>query len=148
MNRKTIYLVLILLGMQHFANAQNPFEKDPWQQNQLMEPTNLAKLIKDKRNANVYILNIGVMDDIQGAIHIGAASEAPNLEKLQKEVAGLAKNALIVLYCGCCPIGKCPNIRPAFSLLKKANFTNVRVLNLQHNIHKDWVDQGYPLTKR
>jgi thiosulfate/3-mercaptopyruvate sulfurtransferase len=146
MNKKTVYLVLILLAMQHFAKAQNPFEKDPWRQDELMEPASLAKLIKD--DPKVKILNIGVMDDIQGATHIGAASEAPNLKKLKKTVAGFAKNSTIVLYCGCCPMGKCPNIRPAFLLLKKANFTNVFLLNLPHNLHKDWFEQGYPLAQK
>jgi hypothetical protein len=36
------------------------------------------------------------------------------MDALKKAVAGLAK-ARPVLYCGCCPMTKCPNIRPAFN---------------------------------
>jgi hypothetical protein len=35
---------------------------------------------------------------------------------------------MVVIYCGCCPLDKCPNVRPAFTLLKTMGFTNLHVL--------------------
>jgi alkanesulfonate monooxygenase len=39
---------------------------------------------------------------------------------------------------------RCPNIRPAFSLLNEMKFTHAHLLNLEHNIKTDWVAKGYP----
>jgi hypothetical protein len=49
-----------------------------------------------------------------------------------------------VIYCGCCPMLKCPNIRPAYSTLKELGFTHIRVLSLPTNLHTDWVSKDYP----
>jgi len=51
----------------------------------------------------------------------------------------------MVIYCGCCPFTKCPNIRPAFQQLKKMGFTNVKVLDLPVNLQTNWIAIGYPL---
>jgi hypothetical protein len=51
----------------------------------------------------------------------------------------------VVIYCGCCPFAKCPNVRPAFSTLLGMGFKNPRLLNLSHNLKADWIDKGYPL---
>ncbi len=63
---------------------------------------------------------------------------------LKKAVAGVAKDADLVLYCGCCPMVKCPNVRPAYRGLKEMGFTRVRVLNLPTNTLTDWYNKGYP----
>ncbi|RCH55784.1 rhodanese-like domain-containing protein [Mucilaginibacter hurinus] len=91
------------------------------------------------------IFNIGVVEDIKGAIHIGAASEAGNLRKLRVAVKPLPKNTPIVIYCGCCPFAKCPNAKPAFSELKALGYTQVKMLNLPTNLNTDWTAKGYPL---
>jgi hypothetical protein len=57
----------------------------------------------------------------------------------------LPKDANIVIYCGCCPFVKCPNIRPAFTLLNKMGFKKHKLLNLSHNVKTDWIDKGYPV---
>jgi hypothetical protein len=54
------------------------------------------------------------------------------------------KDADIVLYCGCCPMVKCPNIRPAYRALREMGFQHVRVLNIATNMHEDWFGKGYP----
>ena len=59
-------------------------------------------------------------------------------------MANLPKNADIVLYCGCCPMDRCPNIRPAYSALRELGFQHVRVLNIPTNMHVDWFGKGYP----
>lgn len=139
------YLLLIiqlLIGQSVFA--QNPLEKDPWSQKQLMEPAYLMRLLKSG-SVKPVILNIGTENEIRGAQHIGGAKDAVNLNKLQQVIDQFPKNTLIVLYCGCCPFGKCPNIRPAFSLLQKNKFRRFYILHLPHNIRTDWIEKGYPL---
>ena len=65
---------------------------------------------------------------------------------LKKAVGKLPKNSEIYIYCGCCPMNKCPNIRPAFQTLRAMGFTHLHVLILDNNFGKDWVAHGYPVT--
>jgi len=63
-------------------------------------------------------------------------------------VAGQAKDREILLYCGCCPWEKCPNIRPAFAALHEMGFSKVRVMVVPKDFKTDWDDKGYPTEKR
>jgi hypothetical protein len=118
----------------------------PWTDSELIEPSALAAIIT-KSSANMpVIFNIGAVEDIKGAKHIGAVSNADNMKTLKSNVSALPKNTAIVIYCGCCPFTKCPNIRPAFLELKKLGFTNVKLLNLPVNLKTNWVSHGYPLS--
>ena len=119
---------------------------NPWTDNDLIEPDVLAARIKAGSQAPV-ILNIGVVEDIKDAIHIGPAHDAGNLEMLKKAVATFSKNTPLIIYCGCCPFARCPNIRPAFTELKKLGFTNVKLLNLTTNLKTNWIAKGYPLAQ-
>jgi hypothetical protein len=121
---------------------------NPWTDSQLIEPSVLAAILKDSGSNNPLIFNIGAVEDIKGAKHIGAVSNAKNLEKLKNSVVALPKNTAMIIYCGCCPFAKCPNIRPAFIELKKMGFTNVKVLDLSTNLKTDWITKGYPLAGR
>ncbi len=49
-----------------------------------------------------------------------------------------------IVYCGCCPIDKCPNLRPAFRVAREMGFKKVRVLKLPTSFGIDWVEKGYP----
>jgi len=119
------------------------FQANPWKAGQLISPEDLANLIGAKEQVKIY--NIGVVEDIKGAVNLGPASDQANLEKLQKIAESGNKNELIIIYCGCCPMDKCPNIRPAFKLLSASKFTNVRLLDLPVNLKVDWIDKGYPV---
>ncbi|MET3980283.1 rhodanese-related sulfurtransferase [Mucilaginibacter sp. UYP25] len=117
----------------------------PWTNSELMEPAILAASIKGNPGKLPLILNIGAVEDIKGAKHIGAAGKIENLKALKSIVTVLPKNTAIVIYCGCCPFPKCPNIRPGFQELKKMGFTNVKLLNLPVNLQTNWIAKGYPL---
>ena len=78
---------------------------------------------------------------------MGAGSSEAGQQKLRERVKSLPKNSAIVIYCGCCPWGHCPNIRPAFQELKALGFTNVKALYIADNFGTDWVDIGYPVAK-
>lgn len=117
----------------------------PWTDGELIEPAQLVATLKEAPASQPLILNIGAVEDIKDAKHIGAVSNADNMNMLISTVAALPKNTAIVIYCGCCPFTKCPNIRPAFQKLKKLGFTNVKLLNLPTNLQTNWIAKGYPL---
>ncbi|HLG38860.1 MAG TPA: hypothetical protein VI461_04290 [Chitinophagaceae bacterium] len=116
----------------------------PWQENQLMPPEELAKVINDKNAHQPIVFSIGPGAIVKGSIDVGAAKEKDNLKKLKEQLKKLPKDTAIVIYCGCCPFDHCPNIRPAFTLLNEMKFTNHKLLNLPKNIKVDWIDKGYP----
>jgi len=134
-------IAIIVFAFQSFSNKQS---KEPWTENQLMPASELAKII-DNGKPETYIFNVGPAGLIKNAIKIGNGNDKNNIAKLKNEVSKLPEDASIVIYCGCCPFGDCPNIRPAFSLLNKMKFTNHKLLNLPKNLKVDWLDKGYPM---
>jgi hypothetical protein len=116
---------------------------NPWTAKQLIEPSELAAIISSSNPDKPVIFNIGAVEDIKGAKHIGAVNKTENLERFKKALYGLPKDTRIIIYCGCCPFAKCPNIRPAFSLLTGLGFTNVKLLDLPVNLKTNWQDKGY-----
>ena len=84
---------------------------------------------------------------IPGSEYAGPAGTSAGIEALRARVAGLNKDSLIVIYCGCCPWSRCPNIKPAYQQLQALGFTNVKALYLAENFGTDWVEKGYPVAK-
>ncbi len=78
------------------------------------------------------------------AVDGGVGSRTKGIEKLKAAVAHLPKDADIVTYRGCCPIKKCPHVRPSFRVLKQLSFTYVRVLNIPTNMAANWYTKDYP----
>jgi thiosulfate/3-mercaptopyruvate sulfurtransferase len=84
---------------------------------------------------------------IPGSEYTGPVGTDAGKEALHARVNGLNKDTLIVIYCGCCPWSRCPNIKPAYQQLRSLGFTNVKALYLAENFGTDWVDKGYPVVK-
>jgi thiosulfate/3-mercaptopyruvate sulfurtransferase len=84
---------------------------------------------------------------IAGAVYAGPGSKAEGLEMLAKAVKDLPRDREIVIYCGCCPWDRCPNIKPAFEELAKMGFTRVKALYLAENFKVNWTDAGYPVER-
>ena len=113
----------------------------------LMETAALAKAIQGGHAPIVIAVPFAVLYRAKHILHAvdgGVGSRPEGIEKLKAAVAHLAKDADIVVYCGCCPMDKCPNVRPAFRALKQMGFTQVRVLNIPTNMHTDWYTKDYP----
>ena len=66
---------------------------------------------------------------------------------MKKWAGTLPRKTNLVVYCGCCPFSRCPNIRPAFTALRDMGFTRLRVLILPKDFAADWVAKGYPVQK-
>ena len=135
----------LLLLAQALVSQSAP---DPWKAGDLLEPATLAQTLKSPGKAPVVIsVAFPVLYNnkhIPHAIFAGPGSTPEGIGALKKAVAKLSKDSDIVVYCGCCPMEKCPNVRPAYSALKQMGFTKVRVLRLPTNMATDWFDKGYP----
>lgn len=85
---------------------------------------------------------------IPGSTYAGPGSSDQGLKSLERAVAPLPKGTIIVLYCGCCPWDRCPNVGAAWKHLHELGYTNVKVLYLAHNFGDDWVAKGYPTERQ
>jgi len=121
----------------------------PWSKGELMQPSSLAQLIKSSTTAPTIISVVyPVMYRQRHILHArlaGPGNKDEGIEALRQAVQSLSKTSQIVIYCGCCPMEKCPNLRPAYQALKKLGFTQIRVLDLPTNFHTDWAEKGYPV---
>ena len=146
---KFTFLIAITLIMSSvvFSSFKKQQKNEPWTQKQLLEPADLAKTLNDPEAKQPYVFSIGPGAIIKGSIDIGDAKDKENLNKFEQQLSKLPKDADIVIYCGCCPFDKCPNIRPAFTLLNEMKFTNQKLLSLQHNIKVDWINKDFPIIK-
>lgn len=84
---------------------------------------------------------------IPGAVLLGSASAPDGFAALKAWAQTLPKHANIVVYCGCCPIEVCPNLKPAHATLTGLGFTRVRVLLLPTSFGADWASKGLPLAR-
>jgi len=133
---------VICLSSLNLAEAK---ADEPWTDKQLKDPAVLAATLADAKAPKPVIFNIGPVQQIKDAITIGPTDVKDNLEKLKQQLAKLPKDKEVIIYCGCCPFRRCPNIRPAFELLLKMKFTNAKLLNLPTSLNDDWISKGYPL---
>ncbi len=82
---------------------------------------------------------------IPGAVYAGPGSKPEGLDLLKAAVEKLPRDRDLVIYCGCCPWDRCPNIKPALELLQKMGFTHARAMHVPTNFKTDWIDHGYPV---
>lgn len=143
---KKILLILTLsITIVSYAQISS---KDPWTSEQLMDPAILAQKVENKDLDDILLLSIGFDALIPGSETIGPTEKKANVEKLRAFLTDLPKDQEIVIYCGCCPMDVCPNIRPAFSMLQEMRFKNAKLLNLTTSIKADWMDHDYPVTEK
>ena len=117
---------------------------------QVLQPEALRHLLQTAGAEKPLILQVGshllyAEAHIPGSEYVGQGSQPEGLQQLQNRVSSLTRKKLIVLYCGCCPWIRCPNLGPAFAKLREMGFTNVKVLYLADNFGTDWANKGYPV---
>ncbi len=118
----------------------------------LVQPADLAATLKNVAAPKPLLLHVGfhilyMQAHIPGSEYAGPASEQAGLQLLKNRVAKLPKNTAIVIYCGCCPWGDCPNIAAAYDALRALGFTQVNALYIADNFGTDWMDRGYPVAR-
>jgi len=135
-------------GLPHAEDAG-----DPWSASQTVQPADLAKeLAAPAHPDEPAVVCVGFRPlyqgaHIRGALFHGAASTEQGLAELKNWAQTISKGANVVLYCGCCPLAHCPNLRPAFVAMRDMGFTNLRVLILPNDFNTDWIQKGYPVEK-
>lgn len=118
----------------------------------IIEPEELARILQSRTAEKPLILQVGFHflykeAHIPGAEYVGPASKEDGLRLLRQRVSSLARSKSIVLYCGCCPWIRCPNVKPAYDALRTMGFTHVKVLRIEENFGTNWVAKGFPTAK-
>ena len=118
----------------------------------LLQPAELVQILRSSGGEKPLILQVGphvpyADAHIYGSEYLGAAGQDSGRQALEGRVKKLDRAQFLVIYCGCCPWNKCPNIRPAYQQLTSLGFTQVKVLYLADNFGTNWVAKGYPITK-
>lgn len=126
-----------------------PHPGEPWDEAEALPPADLVPLLSDATTAPAMVY-VGFKalyrpGHIPGAPLRGPASDPQGLEDLRHWAERIPRSRMVVIYCGCCPLDKCPNVRPAFTLLKTMGFTNLHMLRLTTSFATDWVEKGFPI---
>jgi len=145
----TLTLILFALGPLVITQAQNSGK--PWNTAQTVQAADFAKELADSKTSPT-ILFVGFQrlytaGHIKGAQFHGSGGSAEGLAEIKKWAEGVPRSTNLVIYCGCCPMEKCPNVRPAFAALKEMGFTKLRILILPTSFAVDWAEKGRPYDK-
>jgi len=144
----------VLCGMRAQAASQwappSPASAFSIPQSQLIQPDELNRLLHAHGAERPLILQVGshvlfAEAHIQGAEYAGSGSQDAGLQQLRARVGPLPRKTFIVIYCGCCPWNRCPNVGPAYKVLTEMGFNHVKVLYLADNFGADWADKGFPV---
>jgi len=134
------------------AKLQAEAPKPPVPAAAIMEPEELARVLASPAHDKPLVLQVGFRflykeAHIPGAEYIGPASKEDGIRQLRQRVASLPRTRPIVIYCGCCPWIRCPNVKPAYDALRELGFKQVKVLRIDDNFGANWVAKGYPTAK-
>jgi thiosulfate/3-mercaptopyruvate sulfurtransferase len=150
-------VILCLVAAIHWTTqagsqaSQSPAAAEPFAPGSLIEPDQFAAtLSQSKEKPPVVCVGFKTLYEgahVPNALYLGPARTPEGLDSLRKWAENLPRKKMIVIYCGCCPWEKCPNIRPAYSELQKMGFANIKVLHISQDFAKDWVDKGLPVDK-
>jgi rhodanese-related sulfurtransferase len=114
----------------------------------LVQPPDLAaQLVGKGVPPAVFMVGPNVLyrsKHIPGSVFAGPGQNDAGLAMLKAEADKFPRNREVVVYCGCCPWDRCPNIKPVMELLKQMGFTKAKALFLATGFKADWLDKGYP----
>jgi thiosulfate/3-mercaptopyruvate sulfurtransferase len=143
---------VVTLAVVAAAVPANPKPDDPWKAEQTVQAPQFAEELQQGKDGVPVVIYVGVRvlyegGHIPGAVYYGAGSSEQGISELKKYAEALPQSSNVVLYCGCCPLEKCPNLRPAFNAVKDLGFARLRVLILPTSFNADWVERGFPVHK-
>ena len=147
--RTTAVFFLLVVALIPLALAQNT--PDPWTVSQSIQPGDLLKELSDPKTAPT-VLFVGfhrlyAAGHIKGAQYHGTGGSAEGMAQTKSWAESQPRSTNLVIYCGCCPMERCPNLRPAFTALRDLGFTKVHVLVLPTSFEVDWAEKGFPYDK-
>lgn len=148
-------LAFILLGQGRTAAAGQwaaPAEASAYSipTSELLQPQQLNQILQSPGAEKPLLFQVGSrvlfeQAHIPHSEYIGLGMQEAGTQALRNRVAKLPHKTFIVLYCGCCPWNRCPNVGPTYKLLVDMGFTHVKVLYLADNFGADWASKGYPV---
>src|SRR5438128_11893438 len=104
--KRSIKITVFSISFLFFSQALVSQNAPNWKEDQLMKPSKLAEMIKENKKIPL-IINVGPSPVIPGSKDVGMVKDPDNLTKLKDQLSSLAKDATIVVYCGCCPFEHC-----------------------------------------
>ena len=147
-----VVALVLFVGMLDGARlpAGGGGQTNPWSMSEVVQPADLARELGKGLKPQIVCVGVEALyrgAHISGSAYLGPASKPEGLEELKRWAKGTPRGQRIVLYCGCCPMDRCPNIRPAFQALKEMGFTHLQVLSIPQDLERDWVSKGFPVEK-
>jgi thiosulfate/3-mercaptopyruvate sulfurtransferase len=150
----TLGRIFFLMAITVFASAlavlpapQVQKSAEPWTKAESVEVHDLVKELSDARTAPTVVFvgfqRLYTAGHIKGAQFYGSGGNPESLKGIQTWATTLPKTTSLVIYCGCCPMERCPNVRPAFTALHELGFAKLRVLVLPTSFEADWAEKGY-----
>jgi hypothetical protein len=144
-------VLMLLLAPVLRAQSSDHVSATTIPQDQLIRPADLNRALQAHPH-DLLILQVGSRvlfqeSHITSSEYVGPGSQPTGLDAIRARVASLPRTQQIVIYCGCCPWDKCPNIAPAWQVLHQMGFTHVRALYMANNFGADWVAKGYRAEK-
>lgn len=138
-----------LLASLPFAACRPPSEGEIGPS---LAPAELAARLAEVKEGKIAVLYVGPAalferGHVPGARDVGEVSTEAGRRALESTLAALPKETEVVLYCGCCPVANCPNVRPASAMIRASGRPNGRVLDLPTRFATDWADKGYPVAR-
>ena len=116
-----------------------------------VQPGDLLKELSDPKSSPTVVFvgfrRLYASGHIKGAQYHGTGNSADGLKELTRWASPLPRSTNLVIYCGCCPMEHCPNVRPAYKVLDGLGFTKVRILLLPTSFEVDWAEKGYAYDK-
>lgn len=118
----------------------------------LLAPAALAARVDDIAIGRIAVLYVGPdalfgRGHVPGARKVSAVDSDEGRRALSDALAKIPAETEVVLYCGCCPVKSCPNVRPASAALRALGRSNARVLDLPTRFATDWADKGYAVER-
>src|SRR6201996_9803235 len=98
-----------------------------------MEPADLAAMLKCGNAPTILQVGFSVLYQqahIPNAQYAGPGNTDDGLPNLKSHVDALPRDKLLVIYCGCCPWERCPNIAAAYRQLTAMGFKQIKVLHI------------------
>lgn len=139
--------VVFLSAMLLILTVRAQVIAEPWTIAQTVQPAELQKELAGKSAPTVLFVGFQRLYNaghIKGAQYHGTGANGDGLAEIKKWAGPLPRSASLVIYCGCCPMMHCPNVRPAFVVLHEMGFTHLRVLILPTSFAVDWAEKGLP----
>ena len=146
-----VFAAVIVWSAVITVGRQSADRATPWTRSDLIAPADLVKSLTSPARPTIVYVGFKALyhpGHIPGATYHGPASQPEGLDDLKRFAAALPREALLVIYCGCCPFEHCPNVTPAFAALRAMGFTKVRILDLPTNFATDWVEKGFPVDRQ